>query len=90
MYRDIYSGAYISIVPGFSEPEGGKPGGVRSKWFVIEARGEELERIGKFFEKGMLKATVDSVWGFEEYEKAFEKTGGGHARGKVVLRVTGE
>jgi NADPH:quinone reductase-like Zn-dependent oxidoreductase len=90
LYRDICSGAYISIVPGFKEPDGGKPDGVRSKWFVMEARGEELERIGKLFEKGMLKATVDSVWDFEEYEKAFEKTGGGHVRGKVVLRIEGE
>jgi hypothetical protein len=47
----------------------------------MEARSEELERIGKFFEKGMLKASVDSVWVLEEF------TAGGHARGKVVLKV---
>jgi NADPH:quinone reductase-like Zn-dependent oxidoreductase len=83
-------GAYVSVVPGFKEPEGGKPVGVRSKWFVMEARGEELERIGKFFEKGMLKATVDSVWKLEEYEEAFGKTASGHARGKVVIGIAEE
>ncbi|USP81970.1 uncharacterized protein yc1106_09244 [Curvularia clavata] len=80
-------GAYITIVPGFKEPEEGKPVGVKTKWFVMESRGEDLERISKFFAKGMLKAAVDSVWKLEEYEKAFEKTASGHARGKVVMRV---
>jgi NADPH:quinone reductase-like Zn-dependent oxidoreductase len=83
-------GAYISIVPGFEEPEGGKPAGVRSKWFVMEAKGDELARIGKFFEKSMLKATVDSVWALEEFKGAFDKTASGHARGKVVLKITKE
>ncbi|KAH7067604.1 hypothetical protein BKA63DRAFT_121024 [Paraphoma chrysanthemicola] len=81
-------GAYISVVPGFKEPEGGKPAGVRSTWFVMEARGEELARIGKFFDKGMLKSTVDSVWELEEFEGAFGKTASGHARGKVVFKVS--
>ncbi|EOA87386.1 hypothetical protein ACJQWK_10421 [Exserohilum turcicum] len=80
-------GAYISVVPGFREPDGGKPVGVKSLWFVMEARGEELERIARFFEKGMLKVGVDSVWKLDEYQKAFERTATGHARGKVVLTV---
>jgi NADPH:quinone reductase-like Zn-dependent oxidoreductase len=84
------TGAYISVVPGFREPEGGKPEGVRSAFFIMEARGEELHGIGKFFEKGLLRATVDSVWGLEDFEKAFGKTGSGHARGKVVFKVSGE
>jgi len=84
------NGAYISVVPGFKEPEGGKPVGVRSTWFVMEARGEELSRIGRLFEKGMLKATVDSVWRLEDFEDAFGKTASGHARGKVVFKVSDE
>ena len=84
------NGAYISVVPGFREPEGGKPAGVRSTWFVMAARGDELSRIGKFFEKGILKATVDSVWKVEDFEGAFGKTASGHARGKVVIKVTDE
>lgn len=84
------TGAYISIAPGFKEPEGGKPAGVRSTWFVMEARGQELAGISKFFEKGMLKTSVDSVWKLEEFEKAFAKTASGHAKGKVVLKVSDE
>jgi NADPH:quinone reductase-like Zn-dependent oxidoreductase len=84
------NGAYVSVVPGFKEPEGGKPVGVRNMWFVMEARGEELGRVGKFFEKGMLKATVDSVWKLEDFEGAFAKTASGHARGKVIFKVSDE
>lgn len=83
-------GTYISVVPGFvEEPENGKPEGVRSKWFIMEARGEELERVGRFFGKG-LRATVDGVWGLEQWEEAFKRTGSGHARGKVVIKVAKE
>jgi NADPH:quinone reductase-like Zn-dependent oxidoreductase len=84
-------GAYPSVVPGFKEPEGGKPTGVRSEWFVMEARGEELSGIGKFFEKEMLKPVIiDSVWKLDDFEEAFGKVTSGHARGKVMFKVSDE
>ncbi|KAJ4364761.1 hypothetical protein N0V95_000709 [Ascochyta clinopodiicola] len=83
-------GVYVSVVPGFTEPEGGRPARVRTEWFVMESRSEELVAIGRFFEKGMLKVNVDSVWGLKEFRDAFEKTATGHARGKVVLKVGNE
>ncbi|KAF2797350.1 NAD(P)-binding protein [Melanomma pulvis-pyrius CBS 109.77] len=79
--------AYVSVVPGFKTPEAGIPVGVRAMWFIMESRAVELERIGRFFELGLLRTYVDSVWGIEEYKEAFAKTAGGHARGKVVLRI---
>jgi|SRR5690242_3016163 len=82
------NGTYISIVPGFTEPEGGKPAGVRTEWFVMEPRGEELAGISKFLEKGMLKINVDSVWKLEDFKEAFAKTATGHARGKVVFKIS--
>lgn len=82
------NGVYVSIVPGFTEPKGGKPAGVRAEWFVMEPRGEELTAISKFFEAGMLKVNVDSVWKLEEFREAFHKTATGHARGKVVFTVS--
>ncbi|KAF2112984.1 hypothetical protein BDV96DRAFT_497033 [Lophiotrema nucula] len=85
-----HTGVYISIAPGFREPEGGKPEGVRSKWFVMDSRGEELEGIGKFITKGLVKTCVDSVWKLEEYKEAFAKTASGHARGKVVLKIAAD
>ncbi|KAJ4290200.1 hypothetical protein N0V90_010415 [Kalmusia sp. IMI 367209] len=81
------NGVYISIAPGFREPEEGIPSGVKSEWFVMESRGSELAAIGKFVEKGIVKGWVDSVWKIEEFEQAFAKTATGHARGKVVIKV---
>lgn len=83
-------GVYVSVVPGFKEPGGGKPKGVRSEWFVMESRGEELERIGKFYERGLVKGWVDSVWRVEQFKEAFERTATGRARGKVVIRFAEE
>ncbi|KAF3040652.1 hypothetical protein E8E12_000945 [Didymella heteroderae] len=82
------NGVYVSIVPGFTEPEGGKAAGVRAEWFVMEPRSEELAAISKFFEKGMLKINVDSVWKLEEFREAFSRTATGHARGKVVFKIS--
>jgi len=82
--------AYISITPGFREPEGGKPKGVRNIWFVMDSRGTELERIGRFIEKGLVKGAVDSVWQLEEFEQAFARTATGHAKGKVIIKVADE
>ncbi|KAF2273139.1 NAD(P)-binding protein [Westerdykella ornata] len=80
-------GVYISVAPGFGEPQGGKPKGVRSEWFIMEARGKELEHIGKFITKGVLKTAVDSAYEMEGFEEAFARSASGRAKGKVVLRV---
>jgi hypothetical protein len=37
-----------------------------------------------------LKGAVDSVWKVEEFEEAFKRTGGGHAKGKVVFKTVEE
>ncbi|KAK7192112.1 NAD(P)-binding protein [Paraphaeosphaeria sporulosa] len=81
------NGTYICVTPGFREPDGGKPAGVRSEWFVMDSRGSELAAIGRFIEKGLVKGWVDSVWKMEDFEKAFAKTATGHARGKVVIKI---
>ena len=80
-------GVYISVAPGFKEPEGGKPKGVRAEWFVMESRGSELDAIGRFIEKGLVRGWVDSVWQIEQFEEAFAKTGTGRAKGKVVIKI---
>ncbi|KAF2808960.1 NAD(P)-binding protein [Mytilinidion resinicola] len=78
---------FVSIVPGYKEPDGGPPRGVKGLFFVMESRGAELAVISGLWERGLCKTVVDSVWRLEEYEKAFAKTASGHARGKVVIRI---
>ncbi|KAL8743430.1 MAG: hypothetical protein Q9190_004215 [Brigantiaea leucoxantha] len=80
-------GMLISI---FQPPEDVRPEALKEKkvnnlFFIMQTSGEQLEKITKLVEDGKCEPTVDSVWKFEEYEKAFEKLEGGHARGKVVL-----
>jgi hypothetical protein len=60
---------------------------LRSAFFITGARGDELGQIGKFSDKGMLKATGNSVRKLEDFEGAFAKTASGPARGKVVFKI---
>lgn len=82
-------GALVSIV----EPtEGRKPEGlekrdVRNLFLIMEPDGKQLAEISKLLEEKGCKPVVDSVWSLEEYEKAFERSEGGHARGKVIIKI---
>ncbi len=82
-------GTLISIV---EPPEGRKPEElgkkhVKSLFFIMEPNGQQVAEISKLVDKGKCRPVVDSVWGLEDYEKAFERVDGGHARGKVVVKV---
>ncbi|KAK0637438.1 hypothetical protein B0T17DRAFT_588296 [Bombardia bombarda] len=85
-------GALVSIT---AAPDALRPEGVvktleRSLFFIVEPLGSNLEEIGELVEAGRVRPTVDSVWEFDEYEKAFERLDSGHAKGKVVIKVSGE
>jgi NADPH:quinone reductase-like Zn-dependent oxidoreductase len=81
-------GTLVSI---FEPPEVRKPEGlvkaVNSLFFIMEPNGKQLGQIAKLLEGGKCRAVVDSVWSLEEYEKAFKRLDGGHANGKVVIKV---
>jgi NADPH:quinone reductase-like Zn-dependent oxidoreductase len=53
----------------------------------MDSRGDELAAIGRFLARGIVRVRVDSVWGLDEFEEAFRRTGTGHAKGKVVLKI---
>lgn len=83
-------GALIGI---FEPPERRRPVELKQKvvknqFFIMKPNGEQLAVIARLLDEGQCKAVVDSVWNFEDYEKAFEKLDGGHAKGKVVIKVT--
>lgn len=71
--------------------EGKKPEGlerdVRNLFFIMRPDGKQLAEITTLVEEGKCRTVMDSVWELEEYEKAFARSDGGHARGKVVIRV---
>jgi len=49
--------------------------------------GQQLAEISRLLTEGKCEGVVDSVWDLEDYEGAFERLNGGHANGKVVIKV---
>ncbi|TPX25656.1 hypothetical protein DIZ76_011112 [Coccidioides immitis] len=74
-------------------PESRKPADCQAKdvtnrFFIMDAaRGKDLARVTEFLENGKCRAFLDSVYEFNDFEAAFERVEGRHARGKVVIKV---
>lgn len=88
------NGLLLSIVPPadmvfiwtLPRPEGISPG-VEGRFFIMNPDGEQLRRIAELVEAGKLRTMVDSVFGLDDYEKAFDRAGSGKTKGKVVFHV---
>ncbi|KAF2104631.1 NAD(P)-binding protein [Rhizodiscina lignyota] len=82
-------GVLISVT---DVPETFKPkdfvGNVTNFFFIMVSDGKQLEKIAELVEKGLCKPFVDSVWNFEQFQKAFDrvelKSG---LKGKVIIKV---
>lgn len=80
----------IAPAPGYAQPQRPSNGAgkdVTGLFFIMTENGAQLERCTKLIEAATCRPVIDSVWKFDEWEKAVEKVNGGHARGKVVLRI---
>lgn len=64
--------------------------GVTGKFFIMHPDREQLGEISKLVEEGKCKPVVDSVYAFEDFEKAFQRADSGKAVGKVVIKVAEE
>ncbi|KAH7108462.1 hypothetical protein BKA62DRAFT_682267 [Auriculariales sp. MPI-PUGE-AT-0066] len=64
-------------------------GGVNRRWKSVYTihREEELLQLAQWMEEGKLKPVVDSVFEYDDVLKAYEKLMGGHAKGKVTIRI---
>lgn len=80
-------GVLISIVqpPELVRPYGCSEKKVRNCFFIMQPNGAQLGRITELVDAGKCHPVVDSVWRFEDFEKAYERADGGQAVGKVVL-----
>jgi alcohol dehydrogenase len=47
----------------------------------------QLRRIGELIDAGEVRPVIDSVFPLEQFREAFAKLEGGHATGKIVIRV---
>ena len=82
-------GALISIVevPELRKPKALPQKDVRSEFFIMDPDGQQLTEITKLLDEGKCRPVVDSEWKLEDYDEAFERLDGGHANGKVVIKV---
>jgi len=84
------NGILMSIVeePDAHKPEDWRNRGVTASFWIMHADGEQLAQITRLIEEGKCRPVLDSVYPLEEFEKAFERSDGGHAKGKVVLKIS--
>jgi NADPH:quinone reductase-like Zn-dependent oxidoreductase len=81
-------GSIISIrEPPVGQKPNGAPENVRTEFFIMTPDGWQLDEVAKLIEDGKAKPIVDSIYPFEEAEKAFDIVEGGHARGKVIIKL---
>lgn len=83
------------LISANTPPDAVRPAGLekeveKSVFFIVEPSGSNLAEIAELIGAGKVRPVVDSVWPFEEFEKAFEKLEGGHAQGKIVIKVGSE
>ncbi|GBG27815.1 Quinone oxidoreductase-like protein 1 [Hondaea fermentalgiana] len=54
---------------------------------VVQPRADSLKLLAKLADEGAVKPITDSVYSLEDTAEAHRRIEGGHARGKVVIRV---
>ncbi|KAK4153519.1 zinc-binding dehydrogenase-domain-containing protein [Chaetomidium leptoderma] len=80
----------INTPPEYGKPEGMKKELAKALFFIVKPLGSNLAEISELVEAGRVRPTVDSVWEFADYKKAFERLESGHAKGKVIIKVSDE
>ncbi|KAK0646971.1 hypothetical protein B0T16DRAFT_429602 [Cercophora newfieldiana] len=80
----------INTPPDAVKPAGLEKNASRSFFFIVEPLGKNLEEIGELIGAGKVRPTVDSVWEFADFKKAFARLDSGHAKGKIVIKVSDE
>ncbi|MRX43389.1 NADP-dependent oxidoreductase [Agromyces kandeliae] len=86
----VRRGGLIVNVPTKSWPtmaEEAAARGVRATGFVVSPDARTLSVISRLVDDGAIRVHVDEVFRLEQGETAHARLGGGHVRGKLVLRV---
>lgn len=59
--------------------------GVHYHFIFVESNGQQLQEIADLFTKLEIKPSIDTVYPFEDINKALDKVANGRSRGKTVL-----
>lgn len=60
---------------------------VQYTFLFMKPSGEQLRIIGNFIEDGKIKPVIDSVFPFNDAQKAMEYAESGRAKGKIILKI---
>ena len=80
----------INTPPDMVKPAGLEKEVAKSLFFIVEPLGSNLAEIGELIEAGKVRPVVDSVWEFGDFRKAFDRLESGHAKGKIIIKVSDE
>ncbi|KAK2616297.1 hypothetical protein QQS21_000731 [Conoideocrella luteorostrata] len=82
-------GEFISVsdMPDRLRPEGNTKKLKKSEFFIVKSLGSQLAHIARLVDQGRVKALVDSVYEFEDFQKAFDKLDRRSAKGKIVIKI---
>jgi alcohol dehydrogenase len=61
--------------------------GTRYRYLFMHPSGPELAELAALLEAGTLQAVVDKVFPFTDMAEAFRYLEGGHAKGKIIVRM---
>ncbi len=78
-------GTLVSVVS--PPPDVTAHDGVRFRWFIVTPSGAQLREIGALLDGGQVRPIVDAIFPLADARAAYEASGAGHARGKIVLKV---
>jgi NADPH:quinone reductase-like Zn-dependent oxidoreductase len=79
-------GWLVAITGGLAEDEASSHG-AQGAFVSVRPNGKQLAEIARLIEQGRLCITVDATYDLADVAKAHEHQSGGHARGKIVLRL---
>lgn len=60
--------------------------GVHYDFIFVESNGEQLQEVADILAQRQIKPSIDTVYPFEEVNRALDKLANGRSRGKTVLR----
>lgn len=61
--------------------------GINFSFLFMKAQGDQLSKITKLIESGVIKPVIDKVFPFEQTNEAMAYVDSGRAKGKVVIKV---
>jgi NADPH:quinone reductase-like Zn-dependent oxidoreductase len=64
--------------------------GITAVYFVVEPNRDQLVELAGLADRGALRPSIDEVLPLADARAAFQRSLGGHRRGKIVLRVAGD